>query len=358
MRRPNNTGSISWDKANEKWRAWIKDTEGKRVIKRFADRADAENWLAEMRVKLNKGLYIPANGKTFGEFAVEYLDTFCLGLRPKTQADYLYTLDLLKPIHSIPLQRLNAIQAQRTLNKLTCAASTRKKVFGLIKRIIKKARQLNLVENDFTDALTSPSGTTTDKVKFFTEEEIKKILDVTKTNPLYKRYYPLIYTAVLTGMRLGEILGLRYIDVTPTTITVSQTVVEVLGRPMLSKPKTKAGQRTIYVPEELGKLLLDYDTANAEPGDLIFRSQNKTPIQQNNFGRCFKSIQKLAGVEHKNFHCLRHSHASFLLKNNYDLAALSMRLGHNKISTTLDFYSHFMPGHEAEVVEKLKEFTQ
>lgn len=358
MRRPNNTGSISWDKTNSKWRAWIKDDEGKRIIKRFAERSDAENWLAEMRVKLNKGLYIPSNDKTFGQFAVEYLDTFCTELRPKTQADYLYTLELLKPIHSIPLQRLNAIQAQRTLNKLTCAASTKKKAYGLLKRIIKKARQLSLIENDFTDALASCPAKENDKVKVFTEEEIKKILNYTKSSLTYRRYYPIIYTAVLTGMRLGEILGLRYCDVSPTTITISQTIVEVFGRTVVSKPKTRAGQRTIYIPEELGSILLKHNCKNTQPADLIFRSKNNTPIQQNNFGRNFRSIEKLAGVEHKNFHCLRHSHASVLLKNNCDLAALSSRLGHQNIATTLKFYAHLLPGHEEEVINKLKELSQ
>lgn len=358
MRRPNNSGSISWDKTNSKWRAWIKDDEGKRIIKRFAERSDAENWLAEMRVKLNKGLYIPSNSKTFGEFSVEYLDTFCTELRPKTQADYLYTLGLLKPLYSIPLQKLNALQVQRTLNKLTCAVATKKKVYGLLKRIIKKARQLKYIEQDFTDALTSPSGQQSFKVKVFTEDEIKKILNYAKSSLTYRRYYPIIYTAVLTGMRLGEILGLRYVDVTPTSITVSQTVVEVLGRTIISKPKTIAGQRVIAIPEELGRMLLNYNNKNAMPTDLVFRSHNNTPIAQNNFGKHFRDIQKAAGVERKNFHCLRHSHASVLLQQNYDLASLSMRLGHQNISTTLKFYGHYLPGKEEKVIEKLKAFTK
>ena len=358
MRRPNNTGSISWDKANNKWRAWIKDDEGKRVIKRFAERSDAEGWLAEMRVKLNKGLYVPANDKKFSEFAVEFLDTFCPDIRPKTAADYLHTFSLMKPIYNVPLQKLNAVQAQRMMNKLTCAASTKKKVFDLLRRIIRKAKALKLIEDNFIDAMSTPANARGEKVKIFTEDEIQKILACSKDHPVYKRYYPIIYTAVLTGMRLGEILGLRYADVTPGTITVTLQMVEVYGKSFVSKPKSTKGNRIIHIPEELGNLLLGINNKNVAPTDLIFRTSNNTPMEQTNFTKNFKKIQELAGVEHKNFHCLRHSHASILIqKYNVDIISVSHRLGHAQTSTTLNFYSDYLPGQEDKVVDKLKEFT-
>lgn len=89
--------------------------------------------------------------------------------------------------------------------------------------------------------------------------------------------------------------------------------------------------------------------------DLIFPSEIGTPIDQSNLVAEFKAILELAGLPEIRFHDLRHTAASVMLKHLKDIMEVSRTLGHSRPSTTLNIYSHLLPGMQAEAAQKIDE---
>ena len=114
-------------------------------------------------------------------------------------------------------------------------------------------------------------------------------------------------------------------------------------------PKTAAGVRKINYRAEVSKALR---LANASSGSVlpfnryVFHTRNGTPIAPRNMERIWKALLQEAGVEYKNFHVLRHTMATQLLANGVSIAEVAKRLGHSKISHTLNLYSHAVPNYD------------
>jgi integrase len=161
---------------------------------------------------------------------------------------------------------------------------------------------------------------------------------------------------ITTGMRQGELLGLRWqdVDLAGGTTMVQQTLHRAGANPVFGRPKTERSRRRIVpLPELVSALTLLHVTQSAErveAGDtwrdygLVFTVPGGAPISQSNLRkRDLQPLMDKAGVSTIRFHELRHSHATLLLKNGVHPKIVSERLGHASISTTLDIYSHVLP---------------
>ena len=173
------------------------------------------------------------------------------------------------------------------------------------------------------------------------------------------RLEALYVLAVTTGMRRGELLGLKWsdIDLENATVSVRRTLTRTDNgkRVTLGDPKTKRSRRTIRLTPQavealrvhLEKQLQEMEALGDRYSDqgLVFTTEAGTPINPSNLRqRSLASLLKRAGLPHIRFHDLRHTCATLLLSKNVHPKFVQELLGHATIAITLDTYSHVLPG--------------
>lgn len=158
-------------------------------------------------------------------------------------------------------------------------------------------------------------------------------------------YYCAFLTAWASGIRRCELLGLKWENITKKALEIRQTAIWTKAGLTIKPPKTKSSRRTIDIPIEILTMI------NALPhyGDFVFSRKNGQPIAPKSLENHFKKILKDANLPDIRFHHLRHTHATILLRKGVHPKVVQERLGHSKISTTLDIYSHVIQGMQAEV---------
>jgi hypothetical protein len=166
-------------------------------------------------------------------------------------------------------------------------------------------------------------------------------------------YYALFLTAVMTGMRRGELLGLKWEDIDWNS---SQIVVKrALYRGKFVTPKSKYSCRRIVMTPML-KTALDQHkifVARSEE-NLVFCTDNGLPLDPDNLvKRHFQPALDRAGLRRIRFHDLRHTYASLLISMGENVKYVQHQLGHNSAKTTLDRYGHLMPNSQNDAGMRL-----
>lgn len=167
------------------------------------------------------------------------------------------------------------------------------------------------------------------------------------------RMYPIVAIALETGMRMGEILGLKIQNIRNGTLYINAGVTDVLGKPTENLPKTTAGLRQIPIAaplEQLLKQIIEHH-ATKGPDDYLFQARSGKPLSTRNIDRSWEIVLERAHVPYKKFHTLRHTNASMLLSKNVPLLEVAKRLGHSNPAHTLKLYAHAIPGKGKEIAE-------
>ncbi len=185
------------------------------------------------------------------------------------------------------------------------------------------------------------------EINVFTHDEVQKIL---KASSGYKK--DIIMIAYRTGMRIGEILSLKWEDVNFNEgfLSVRRTLSGYGDSNLIeiTVPKTKGSRRRI----ELDKVTMEMlENRKIEDEGYIFRKQNGEIYSRQSIN--LPQICKEVGIEPRSFHTLRHTHATVLLSAGVHPKIVQERLGHAKVSTTLDTYSHMIPGMQKAAINVL-----
>lgn len=185
-------------------------------------------------------------------------------------------------------------------------------------------------------------------------------------NAAQDRYSSVFHMALVTGMRQGELLGLRWkdVDLEKGHLIISQTLSHD-GKTFLLGGKTKSSLRKILSPTStIAKLkkhraaVLKEKLSQGEEyndNDLVMCTSFGTPINPANVRKSSNALIKKAAVPKIRFHDLRHTHATLLLAKGVNVKEISERLGHSKIKITLDTYSHVLPTMQEDAVNKIEE---
>jgi integrase len=184
------------------------------------------------------------------------------------------------------------------------------------------------------------------------------------------RQQALYHLAVTTGLRKGEILGLKWqdIDWERKRLSVQRQLQRIPGGGFsLVQPKTRRSARSVDLGGETTAILLEHkqrqDLERRAAGehwvenDLVFPSTRGTPMDQRNLSREFKALLGRAGLPDIRFHDLRHTCATLMLMGGTHPKIAAERLGHSDISITLRTYSHVMPGLQQEAAEALDQLV-
>lgn len=184
------------------------------------------------------------------------------------------------------------------------------------------------------------------EMRFWTLEEYQTAIECV-TDLKAKAAIALLYWS---GMRKGELLALTWgkLNTKEGTIKIDRSFQRLKGRDVVTPTKT-GSIRTIIFPEQALDLLAEYKSHcfDTGPADVIF------PWEKCFIEHGIAEVCQASGVRRIHVHGLRHSHASLLIQQGVNIVLISKRLGHAKVSMTLDTYSHFFPTEENDVVAKL-----
>lgn len=184
----------------------------------------------------------------------------------------------------------------------------------------------------------------------YTVQELKKIVDYLENNPSSRNLGLLI--AIGTGLRIGEICGLRWedVDVGAKTITVNRTIERISKRTedgtgvksklIFSTPKSESSNRTVPLPSSVVQIVKNF-SKTVRP-DYYVVTSNAKPTEPRTYRNYYKkTVGDILGFDCLlKFHALRHSFASVMIENNVDVKTVSQLLGHSDVSITLDTYVH------------------
>lgn len=202
-------------------------------------------------------------------------------------------------------------------------------------------------------------------MQVFDQNQVQRFLVAAKSKG--HKVFALYFFLLATGVRQGEMLGLRWedLDFAKQTVKISRQVRKIPGGGFeFIVPKTRNGFRTIKLGNETVEALklhysLQVDEKNnakrlwREHG-LVFPSEVGTPLNSNNVVRAFRSLLIEAGLPQIRFHDLRHTAASLMLNNGVDVLVVSRRLGHAKASITLDVYGHLLSDTQERAAEMIE----
>ncbi|MFD1734629.1 tyrosine-type recombinase/integrase [Deinococcus malanensis] len=181
------------------------------------------------------------------------------------------------------------------------------------------------------------------------------------------RLYGLVYLALTTGMRRGELCGLRWSDIQRGVIHVQQSCVLVGNQATLTTPKTKASRRRIPLPPDTLDALrvhrdrqaLERDTAGDEWQEhgLVFPTSVGTVYHPRNLLRDWYVLLDSAKVRRIRIHDIRHTYASLAIYQGLDPKVLADRMGHSRASISLDIYGHVFEEQRDRAAISLKDLV-
>jgi integrase len=194
------------------------------------------------------------------------------------------------------------------------------------------------------------------EIKILGKDEISTLLKAAKGTLLFLP----VLVAVTTGLRRGELLGLRWsdLDLKAGTLTVNQSIERIKGKIAFKAPKTKTSRRSITLPAATVEALEEHRATQAEermrlglgrdPRGLVFTRADGEPLDADSLTKAFGRLVAGVRVTPITFHGLRHTHISHLLMDGVHVKVVSERVGHANVNTTLSVYSAYIPSMQAD----------
>ena len=354
-RRGNSEGSI-YKRKDGRYAASIV-VEGKRHTSYARTRAEANNRLQELQRKQKQGIPLTTSQMPLREYLAQWLGRIKSIKRPSTYEGY----EIMVRVHIIPHLgriRLGMLTPEHIEKAYTAmlaqgkSASVVEHVHLRLSTALADAMSRHHIPFNPCQAVTPPRVLRRE-LHPPDAQEVNRLLEIAQGG----EYYEALYTAFYTGLRRGELLALRWrdVDLDLGTISVTRSVyVTKGGEPAYDEPKTAKGRRLVsltpstvtmlrnLLKRQLGDALLFGYHIDEE--SLLFRYRGGSPILPRGLTGAFKKIVHQAGMEGYRLHDARHAHATLMLKQGVHPKIVQERLGHAKVGTTLDIYSHVTPG--------------
>jgi integrase len=329
--------------------------------------SEVQEQLLKARADNAAGFPVVVKRQTVDQFLLGWLEAVKPSIRPRTYQSYeiLVRLHILPELGRVRLDKLSPQHVQVLLAHKSASgrsAQTVRHVRAILRIALNQAIKWGLVPRNVASMSVAPR---LERKSFRTlsPEEARQLLGTAKGHRLEA-----VYTVALSlGLRMGEILGLRWRDVylENATLTVNQAIYRIAGKGLIAtEPKTERSRRTLFVPKSVLHALKTHRLRQLQErlaagsrwyeSGLVFTSSVGTALEPRSLARSFKGLLPKAGLPDIRFHDLRHSAASLLLAQGVPMRAVMELLGHSNISTTADIYGHVMPAMMREVAEKME----
>jgi len=334
-------------------------------------KGDAQRRLTELLSSLDKGVYTPPGRLTVAENLNRWLEGYVLtNCSQRTFDGYQSIIDthLIPDLGHIQLKRLNSQDIQSYYGKAMdkagkdLSARTVHHHHRVLSQSLKYAVRQGYLGRNPAELVDSPSPKGR-AMRTLTPSEVGVLLDMAKDN----RYYPVIYTALSTGLRQAELLGLRWrdIDLDMMSISVSQVLYKRKGIYQFKEPKTAHSRRRVAMTPKLALFLREYraerESLSWQLGqplnldNLVFANVEGEPFNPSVLSHDFGRMVKRIGLEGVRFHDLRHTFASLMLLRGAKPKVISEALGHSSVAFTMDTYSHIIEGMQEDAMALLDE---
>ena len=254
-----------------------------------------------------------------------------------------------KPINEIKASDVRRWQAKLMSSPNNYSQTYLKKINTELNSIINYAKR-------FYDLNTNPCGKAgtigkakAEEMDYWTYDEYIAFREGVKDKPLSYICFEVLYW---TGMREGELLALSPtdIDFDNKLISINRTYQRIGGKDVFTSPKTRKSKRKIPIPDFLCQELSDYIQSRY----MLDADERLFPVTKSYLSHEMIRGCKNTDVKKIRIHDIRHSHASLLINQGCDALMLADRLGHEKVSTTLNTYSHLFPHKQQELVHSLE----
>ena len=242
-------------------------------------------------------------------------------------------------------------------------ARTKNAVFKMLKSMFNKAVIWGYMDSNPCNRVETPKYQAGEK-KPLSADEIKLVMRSIDSEDI--KYQAIFYFAVLCGLRRQEILGLKWEDINfeKDCFYIRRAAEEVRGEGTLTKnPKTEKSMRTLFLPVPLKNVLLKHKEAQKQQkyimgdkwhgDDWVFTQQDGKIMSLQTPSHWWKKFSEKIGITETTFHGLRHTAASYMIKNNVPITTVSGVLGHANTATTLNIYSHMLEDTKKEAINAL-----
>ncbi|MBE6021594.1 MAG: site-specific integrase [Cellulosilyticum sp.] len=261
---------------------------------------------------------------------------------------------------NMQLKNIKQIHLQEYFNGLTTlSAASMKKTQFLLNGAFKSAISNNLIRvNPLTDFKLPTSQKEEKIIEVFTLEEQKAYIEALAD----EMHGFLFYLTLNTGMRLGEVIGLKweYINLEKNTITIAESInrSKVYAQDgsfeskMITKsPKTQKGKREIPIPTFLLPKLKALKLRSTT--EYVFVTRSQRPLRPEYIRKCHIRICKKANIKEISFHALRHTYATRLIEAGENIKTVQELLGHADVTTTMNVYTHVLDETKKAAADKL-----
>lgn len=355
-KRAHGEGSI-WQRPAGGWAGALTLPNGKRKTLYAARQDQLLDKMNAARREHEGGRDLTARRTKVGEFLDRGLvEVAALAVGVKTLSGYRCAVEShLKPdLGGTWLHALTAEQVQRMVNAKRAAGlkpNTLMRIRDVLRNALGHAVDLGLVAKNPAERVALPP-IVRGPIEPLTVRDARTLTETSRET----RYGPLLALAVFTGMRQGELLGLRWSDVDEeaAVLHVRQTRKAVGGEATFGLPKTKTSARTVALPAVAVAAIKRQETRQkadriasggswANPHDLVFTRPSGQPMSGDEVRDALDRALSEAGLKRVTFHTVRHSFVAMMSSMEVRIEVVSDMLGHSDIRVTLNVYGHLYP---------------
>jgi len=372
-RRGHGEGSIFKRKVGGKTVGWTAVLDlgfegGKRRRKAIygRDRGDVQAKLDEARHNLRRGLLVAGPKVTTGQWLERWLRDVAKPLvRPSTFRRYkdITEQHIAPSLGRIPLERLTPADVRQLLNaKLGAGLAPRTvhHVRSVLRTALHQAERDGLIQRNAAALVESPR-VEGKEMQSFTPEQARAFQQGIKADPEQALYL----VALDSGLRQGEVLGLRWqdVDLDQGAFSLAHALQRVEGRLVLVELKTRKSKRTVKLGVVAAKALRDHRAWQVREQlrlgplwidhGLVFTGDHGLPLDGTALTKRFQALLARVGLPRMRFHDLRHSSATLLMSQHVPARVVMERLGHSTINLTLNTYSHVIQALNQEAADAM-----
>jgi integrase len=347
----------------------------------YATKKEAQTAETQQLAEIARGTFVRPARVTVERYLVdEWLPAKVSTLKPSTAASYaLMTNSYVVPfIGGAELSKVDGAMLNALYAKLLTegrrgrsgqagtglSPKSVRNVHGMLHRAFKDAVRWRRVAVNPVDAADQPRRVSPE-MSVWTAEQIRRFVDHAADD----RFGAVWRLFALTGMRRGEVLGLRWsdVDLDASRLSIRQTVVEMSTGIVVGTPKSSAGVRTIALDPATVAALRRWRKVQLEErmlmgegwqdgDDRVATEPDGSAVHPNTLSRRFKMMTKDAALPAIRLHDVRHSYATAALSSGVNVKVVSKRLGHADIAVTLRVYAHVLPGDDEAAASAVAAF--
>lgn len=360
------TWSIDVKLYRDENKEWVRHQKGG-----FRTKKEASEYLAEVVNQANKGEYHEFDDVTVRQLLEIYLEQYCKhNLKSSTFANRKNLIEsrIIPGIGHYLVNDMKPIHFTRFYNEMhdkEYSSDYIHSMHSVLRSAFKQAVKWQLADSYKMQNVDAPKLDKSKTLQTWTLQESSAFLAFTAA--VKDDYRHIVYVlAIFTGMRKGEILGLRWSDINydNKTIQVVQTVYKPLKHsPLIQAPKTAGSVRSIAISDNVVTELREHKRKQNEfrlrfgsqyhNHDLIAPRPDGKPMDPRGINEHFDEMIRKSGAPKIRFHDLRHTHATIMLQLGEHPKVVSERLGHKDVNITLNTYSHVLPNMQQDAAKRL-----